>query len=169
MAAGTNGQLVVGQTSVAPSWQTVSGDATLAASGALTVAANSISNSKAAQMAGYTLKGNTAAGLSNSVDFQISGLAQKVTPAGTDLLLISDEAASHALKYATVSSIGSATVVSSIDAKTGAFTTGNGLDSTGGNIIELTPARRTLPTAQAFSTGSGTYTTPANTLWIRIR
>jgi hypothetical protein len=57
--------------------------------------------------------------------------------------------------------------VLSIDAKTGAFTTGNGLDSTGGNVIELTAARRTLPTTQSL-TSSGTYTTPANVLWLEV-
>ncbi|MCA6114253.1 hypothetical protein J6524_04825 [Bradyrhizobium sp. WSM 1738] len=30
------------------------------------------------------------------------------------------------------------------------------------------PARRTLPTTQVFTSGSGTYTTPANCLWIEI-
>lgn len=61
------------------------------------------------------------------------------------------------------------TVLTTIDGNSGTFTTGNGINSTG-KVIELTPARRTLPTFQKFTSGtSATYTTPANCLWIRIR
>lgn len=45
---GTNGQLLVGQTGAAPDFKTVSGDATMAASGALTVAAGAITAAKMA-------------------------------------------------------------------------------------------------------------------------
>ena len=59
--------------------------------------------------------------------------------------------------------------MSSIDAKTGSFTTGNGLNSTGGNVIEMTAARRTLPTTTVLLSGTNsTYTTPANALWLEI-
>ena len=34
--------------------------------------------------------------------------------------------------------------------------------------VSLTGAKQTLPTIQAFTSGSGTYTTPANVLWIEI-
>ena len=44
---------------------------------------------------------------------------------------------------------------------------GNGIDSIG-KVVELTAARRTLPTIQTFTSGSGTYPTPANVLWIEI-
>jgi hypothetical protein len=57
--------------------------------------------------------------------------------------------------------------VTSIDSATGAFTTSNGIN-TSSNVIQLTAARRTLPTKQVFTSGSGTYTTPANTLWIEV-
>lgn len=58
--------------------------------------------------------------------------------------------------------------VRSIDGKIGAFTTGNGLD-TSVNVIEITAARRTLPTTQSLTTGtSATYTTPPNCLWIEV-
>lgn len=60
------------------------------------------------------------------------------------------------------------TFVNSIDGVAGLFTTGNGIVSTG-KEIQITPARLTLPTRQSFSTGSGTYTTPANVLWLRVR
>ena len=32
----------------------------------------------------------------------------------------------------------------------------------------MTAARRTLPTQQIFTSGSGTYTTPTNCLWIEV-
>jgi len=59
--------------------------------------------------------------------------------------------------------------VLSIDTRTGNFTTANGIDTNGATQIQLTAARRTLPTRQFFLSGSGTYTTPANVLWIRVR
>ena len=46
--------------------------------------------------------------------------------------------------------------------------TANGLDVSAGNV-QITAARRTLPTTQIFTSGSGTYTTPANVLWIEVR
>lgn len=61
----------------------------------------------------------------------------------------------------------SAAGVASIDTLTGTFTTANGLQSTS-NVLGLTAARRTLPTKQVLSAPSGTYTTPANVLWIEI-
>lgn len=57
--------------------------------------------------------------------------------------------------------------VTSIAGNTGAFTLANGIDNST-NQIQLTAARRTLPTTQTFTSGSGTYTTPANVLWIEI-
>lgn len=59
-------------------------------------------------------------------------------------------------------------VVNTIDGNTGTFTTGNGIDSSG-QVIELTAARRTFPTHTKILSGSGTYTTPANCLYIRGR
>ncbi|MHC4051374.1 hypothetical protein [Bradyrhizobium sp. 25ACV] len=59
------------------------------------------------------------------------------------------------------------TGVASIDGATGAFTTSNGIETAAG-VIRLTGARRTLPTRQVFTSGSGTYTTPANCLWIEV-
>ena len=57
--------------------------------------------------------------------------------------------------------------VTSIAGNTGAFTLANGIDNSA-NQIQLTAARRTLPTTQVFASGSGTYTTPANCLWIEV-
>lgn len=132
---------------------------------------NTITNvalSSLATQAAYSIVGNFTGSSAAPTASTIGALTQKASPAGTDLILLQDQAASGQLKYASVSSIASAGSVYSIDSKTGAFTTGNGLDSTAGNIIELTAARRTLPTRQTFTSGSGTYNTPANCLWIEV-
>lgn len=92
----------------------------------------------------------------------------KSTPTTSDYLLIQDAAANNASKKSTIASVAATSQVTGIDGKTGAFTTGNGLDSTGGNVIELTAARRTLPTHQVLS-GSGTYNPPSGVLYIRAR
>lgn len=58
--------------------------------------------------------------------------------------------------------------VTSIAGNTGSFTLANGIDNSG-NQIQLTAARRTLPTIQYFSSGTAaTYTAPANVLWIEV-
>jgi hypothetical protein len=62
----------------------------------------------------------------------------------------------------------STTGVASIAGNTGAFTLGNGIDNST-NQIQLTSARRTLPTVQRKLTGTSlTYTTPANVLYIEV-
>jgi hypothetical protein len=67
-AAGTNGQLLLGQTGAAPAFAAMSGDATIAAGGALTIAANAVTNGKAAQMAANAVKGNPTGGTANAQD-----------------------------------------------------------------------------------------------------
>lgn len=54
------------------------------------------------------------------------------------------------------------------------LTAGSGLTASPSTItttgsISLSAARRTLPTLQGFGSGSGTYTTPANVLWIKVK
>jgi hypothetical protein len=103
----------------------------------------------------------------------------KTTPATTDYILIQDVAAANATKKSLISQLLTLVGVTSIDSKTGTFTTGNGLDSTGGNVIELTAARRTLPTTSVVTisshsggfsaNSSGTYTSPPNCTWFRVR
>jgi hypothetical protein len=170
ITACTNGQMPVGSTGSAPTCQTLSGDITTVTSGGLVTIANSaITVAKQANAAAWTLEGNFT-GSSAAPQFSaISSLTVKASPAAGDLVIIQDQSAAGALKQATVSSISSAGSVSSIDTKTGSFTTGNGLDSTAGNIIEMTAARRTLPTTTTLNSGSSsTYTTPANALWIEV-
>lgn len=166
---GTAGQLLIAQTSANPAWSTLSGDATITSGGVITVGAGAITNSKLANAAAYTFKGNVTGSSAAPTDFTPGSLVNKASPASGDFVVIADNAASGALKYATVSSIGSAGSVSSIAGNTGAFTLSGGITNSG-NVIQLTAGRQTLPTVQTFlSAGSGTYTTPANCLWIEVR
>ena len=130
---------------------------------------NGISLGNIAQIAANSFLGNPGTSTANLSAFTPGSLTSKASPVAADLVVIADSAASFQLKQTTVSALASAGSVASIDAKTGAFTTSNGLDSTGGNVIELTAARRTLPTTQVFLSGSGTYTTAANVLWIEVQ
>lgn len=75
----------------------------------------------------YTLVGNFTGSAAVPTATTVGSLTQKVSPASTDLLLLQDQAASGALKYATVSSVASAGSVSSIAGNTGAFTLSHGL------------------------------------------
>ncbi len=98
----------------------------------------------------------------------ITGLTNKASPDPSNDYVIIYDSAGTAVKKATVSAVAGAGAVSSIAGNTGAFTLANGIDNST-NQIQLTAARRTLPTVQVFTSGSGTYTTPANVLWIRVR
>ncbi len=96
-----------------------------------TVASNAITNSKQAQASSYTIKGNPTGSTANVQDFNVSSLLQKSVPSGTDLILIQDQAAAGALKYATVSSIGTSSSVASVNGLTGALS----ISSTGGSSV----------------------------------
>lgn len=144
---GSAGQMLIAQTSANPSWNSVSGDATLSSSGALTIANSAVTVAKQANAAAYTLEGNFT-GSSAAPQFQtIGGLTNKASPAGTDLVLIQDQAAAGALKYAAVSSIASAGSVASIAGNTGAFT----LNSTTG----ITNSTNDIQCEQASSSQFG--------------
>lgn len=64
----TDGQLLVGQSSADPLPKTISGDVTVSAAGAATIANNAVTNAKAAQMTGSTIKCNTSGSTANQAD-----------------------------------------------------------------------------------------------------
>jgi len=99
-----------------------------------------VSNAEHATMAAWTFKANTTSGSATPTDITIDGLTLKVTPAGTDEVILWDVAGT-AIKKATVTSLAAAAGVSSIAGNTGAFT----LNSTSGitnstNDIQLQQA-----------------------------
>lgn len=130
ITACTNGQIPVGVTSAAPACQTLTGDiTTVSSAGLVTIANGAITVAKQANAAAWTLEGNFT-GSSAAPQFStIGALTQKVSPAAGDYIILQDNAAAGALKFATVSSVASAGSVSSIAGNTGAFTLGNGLNN----------------------------------------
>lgn len=120
---GSSGQILIQQTGANPSWNSMSGDATLSNAGALTVANSAITNAKLANAtAGYSFKGNVAGSPGVVTDFTPASLSNKASPAAGDYIVIADNAASGQLKYSTVASIAVAGSVSSVNTATGAVT-----------------------------------------------
>lgn len=120
-----------------------SGAGTYSATGGVTltgtqfsITTNGITNAMRAQMAAWTLKGNATGSLANEADFTIGSLTHKSVPAGSDLVMFQDQAASGALKYATWTEVigGLSSGVSSIAGNTGAFTLGVGLTNSVNDI-----------------------------------
>ncbi len=170
--SGTTGKLIQDSGKALPSGTIVgTSDSQALTNKTINASSNTVSNvalSSLATQAAYTFVGNNTGSSAVPTAVDIAALTTKASPAAGDYCLISDQAASGAWKKATISSVGSAGSVTSIAGNTGAFTLANGIDNST-NQIQLTSARRTLPTQQIFLSGSGTYTTPANALWIRVR
>lgn len=68
LATLTSGNILVGSAGNVATSVAMSGDATIIASGALTIANNAISNAKLAQMPTMTIKGNNTGGTANALD-----------------------------------------------------------------------------------------------------
>lgn len=121
-AAMTNGQLLVGQTSAAPLPKTVSGDATLAASGALTVTGSAgaftstglLTSSAGATVSGGTVALNASSG-TNAVNIGTGTSTGTVTLGGTGTQAI---AVGDGAGVKTVT-LGSATTTSSTTIRSG--------------------------------------------------
>lgn len=97
------------------------GDVTTAANSFVTtIAAGAVSNSKMANMAAWTIKGNATSGSAAPADFTVDGLTLKASHAAGDEILIWD-VAGGAMKKATVSSVGSSSGVSSVNGQVGAI------------------------------------------------
>lgn len=131
---GTTAQILIQQNAANPSWNTMGTDATISATGALTIANGAVTVAKQANAAAWTLEGNFTSGSAAPQFSTIAALTQKASPAASDEILLADNAAGGALKRASVSSIASAGSVSSIDAKTGAFTTAAGVQTSTNQI-----------------------------------
>jgi hypothetical protein len=93
-----------------------------------------LTNVSLATMPAYTLKGNATGSTEVPTDISIPALTQKASPVAADKIMIADSAASNALKYATVSSIGAVGAVSSIAGNIGAFTLSGGVTNSTNDI-----------------------------------
>lgn len=85
------------------------------------------------QIAAYSFLGNNSGSTADVAGFTIAGLTSKASPATTDYLVISDEAASSAFKKATIAQVVGAigSGVTSINSETGALTFNNGITNSG--------------------------------------
>jgi len=114
----------------------------------------------------WSLLGNATSGTANYAPFTVGALTNKTTPAGSDLIMIQDQAASGALKYATLTqAIGAlASGVSSLGGSTGNMTVTGPLQvvgSTNGALsINATTTAHGLAifegTSAMANTGTGT-------------
>lgn len=118
---------------------------------------NTVTNAKAAQMGGNSLKGNLTNSTANATDFTIDGLTLKSSPVSGDELIIWD-ASGASIKKATVGSISSAGSVASIAGNTGAFTLGNGLTNSSNVLLVDTSFFRNYISGLGLSTAGSSAT-----------
>lgn len=84
--------------------------------------------------AAYSIVGNFTGSSAAPTASTIGGLTQKASPTTSDLVLVQDQAASGAMKFATIGSLPSTSGVSSIAGNTGAFTLSNGITNSTNDI-----------------------------------
>jgi hypothetical protein len=125
----TSAQLIVGQSAADPLCKTITGDVTITAAGATAIGAgkvtsttilnSAVTNDKLANMNAFTFKGNNTGSAAVPTDVDIAALTAKASPAASDLVMISDQAASGAWKKVTLSSISSAGAVVDVNGLAG--------------------------------------------------
>lgn len=154
---------------ILPTDRVVGTNASLTASRTWTLpAANAVNAGQVlvvADFSGTVTGANTLVIARAGSDTVNGGTSVTISSANGGYSLWSDGTSKWSAQAIGASALGS---VTSIAGNSGAFTLANGIDNSV-NQIQLTAARRTLPTRQVFLSGSGTYTTPANVLWVRIR
>lgn len=95
-----------------------------------------VSNAELATMAAFTFKANNTSGAAVPTDVDIAALTSKASPAASDLLMISDQAASGAWKKVLFSAFGA---VASYNARTGAVVPVLGDYTYSGNTVAYPP------------------------------
>jgi len=117
---------------------------------------NTLSNialSSHATQGAFTFVGNNTGSSAAPTAVDIHALTLKASPATTDEVIISDQAASGAWKRATVTSLTGSTGVSSIAGNTGAFTLSKGINNST-NVIQRALNEAVLQTALTNPTGT---------------
>jgi len=123
---------------------------------------SSVALSELATQAAFTFVGNNTSGTAAPTAVDIHALTLKASPAATDEVIISDQAASGAWKRAPVSSLASASGVASIAGNTGAFTLGTGLTNSVNDIrVSLSSVTNSLGADVALNNASNYFDGPS--------
>lgn len=144
-AAPTSGQLLVGSGTGVPTFVGMSGDATLAASGGITIAANAVTYAKFQQITGLSVFGNSGSAAANGG--AITGTANQV-------LRVND--AGNALAFGAINIANGNAVTGVLQSSNGGTGTAYAQFTTGGTLLRtytLPNFNCTLPTGY-----SGTFT-----------
>lgn len=186
LAPGTSGQvLTTGGAAANPAWATVSGTGTVTSvatnngltggtittTGTIGLATIATGNVLAYTGAGSGVPVATTpsavldviGSTTGNILYRSSGSGWQVLAPGTNGQVLTMGASTPAWGSAgTVSNV-------TITAGTGLAVTGTcNISTTGTCTPALSAARQTLPTTQVFTSSSGTYSTPANVLWIEV-